>query len=266
MFLVKQDFVLFLSKVSDEVRVMKIPKQFDNILKEAVAFFWSTRNRQSEQQVVSGRADQGYRSAVTGGKQMDGIVELLRNLIEMNGIHGTEVYTNKALELPGFFRPTKQWDLLVVANNTLVAVIELKSQIGPSFGNNFNNRTEEAMGSSLDIWTAYEKGAFGNSSQPWLGYLMLLEDCAKSRSTVGVLEPHFKVFDEFREASYAKRYELFCRKLVMERHYSSACFLMSSKESGQNGVYFEPASDLEIKGFIYSLLGHICSFSASRAK
>jgi len=26
----------------------------------------------------------------------------------------------------------------------LVAAIEAKSQVGPSFGNNFNNRTEEA--------------------------------------------------------------------------------------------------------------------------
>ena len=42
-----------------------------------------------------------------------------------------------------------------VVDGRLLAVIELKSQVGPSFGNNFNNRTEEAIGSAVDFWTAY---------------------------------------------------------------------------------------------------------------
>jgi hypothetical protein len=46
--------------------------------------------------------------------------------------------------LPGYFRPTKLWDVLVIHDKRLLAAIELKSQVGPSFGNNFNNRTEEA--------------------------------------------------------------------------------------------------------------------------
>jgi len=35
--------------------------------------------------------------------------------------------------------------------------IELKSRVG-SFGNNVNNRTEEAIGNAADIWRAYEEG------------------------------------------------------------------------------------------------------------
>ena len=65
------------------------------------------------------------------------------------------IFRKKRLQLPGFFRPTKEWDLVVVKNGHLIAAIEAKSQVGPSFGNNFNNRTEEAMGSALDIWTAF---------------------------------------------------------------------------------------------------------------
>ena len=38
--------------------------------------------------------------------------------------------------------------------------------------------------------------------------------CKQSKDPVAVVEPHFKVFPEFRDASYAKRYELLCRKLV----------------------------------------------------
>jgi hypothetical protein len=36
---------------------------------------------------------------------------------------------------------------VVVHQRNLIAAIELKSQVGPSFSNNFNNRIEEALGS-----------------------------------------------------------------------------------------------------------------------
>ena len=41
---------------------------------------------------------------------------------------------------------------------------------------------------------------------------------------VGVNEPHFKVFPEFRGASYAKRYELLLRRLVLEKLFDGAAF------------------------------------------
>ena len=243
---------------------MKLPKDLEHRIQDSIRYFWQTREKQHKQQEESGKTDQGSRSAVTGGKQMDGFVELIKSLALINGIQDSEIFTNKSLELPGFFRPTKKWDLLVVADNHLVAALELKSQIGPSFGNNFNNRTEEAMGSALDIWTAFRKGAFGDSIAPWLGYLMLLEDCPQSKCRVAVQEPHFKVFDEYRDASYAKRYELFCRKLVLERHYSASCFLMSKQSEGSTGSYEHPANDLTFTRLITSFLGHINAFVANR--
>jgi len=82
---------------------------------------------------------------------MDGFIQLFTDLITDSGLSPEFINRKKALELPGFFRPTKEWDLLVIKEGTLIAVIEAKSQVGPSFGNNFNNRTEEAMGSALDL-------------------------------------------------------------------------------------------------------------------
>jgi len=61
--------------------------------------------------------------------------------------------------LPGYFRPTKSWDLVVVSDEQLFASIEFNSHVGPSFGNNFNNRVEEALGSASDLWMAYREGA-----------------------------------------------------------------------------------------------------------
>jgi len=127
---------------------------------EAVAHYWLTRKAQTEKQKKRGISDAGLRSAVTGGAQMDGFINLFTNLIVDAGIDNRFLFRKKSLELPGFFRPTKEWDLLVVKNGHLVVVIEAKSRVGPSFGNNFNNRTEEAMGSALDLWTTFREGAF----------------------------------------------------------------------------------------------------------
>ena len=171
------------------------------------------------------------------------------------------VFRKKLLELPGFFRPTKEWDLIVVKNGHLVAAIEAKSQVGPSFGNNFNNRTEEAMGTALDLWTAFREGAFNAGVQPFLGYFFMLEDCDASIRPVRVKEPHFKVFPEFVGASYMKRYEIFCRKLLLERHYISASFITSESATGLNGAYREPAIDLSSTIFLKSLVSHIGAFA-----
>lgn len=193
---------------------------------------------------------------------MDGFVELLCELIKESGIPDEHIFKKKRfLELPGFFRPTKEWDLLVVAEKRLIAAIELKSQVGPSFGNNFNNRTEEAMGSALDLWTAFRESAFTHAVRPWLGYVFLLEDCPQSRKPVKVREPHFEVFPEFHGASYAKRYELFCRKLVLERHYEAATLLTSEKEHGLLGTYQEPDDDLSFRHFARSLVAHLGVYS-----
>ena len=134
--------------------------QLETRIQEAVSKYWRTRTAQRDRQQKSGASDQGLRSAVTGGAQMDGFVEVFADLIADAGMPRRSIARKKAVELPGFFRPTKEWDLVVVYDHKLAAAIEAKSQVGPSFGNNFNNRTEEALGSAVDLWTALREGAF----------------------------------------------------------------------------------------------------------
>jgi len=192
---------------------------------------------------------------------MDGFIGLFSELTETVGIPGECIFRKKAVELPGFFRPTKEWDLLVVKDKVLIAAIEAKSQVGPSFGNNFNNRTEEAMGSALDLWTAFRERAYLDSPQPFLGYFFMLEDCEGSNRPVGVREPHFKVFPEFVGVSYTKRYEIFCRKLVLERHYTASAFVTSAEQGGLSGEYATPAEDLSIDRFARLLVSHVRTFA-----
>ncbi len=190
---------------------------------------------------------------------MDGFIDIFADMVIEGGLTKERLFRKRSIELPGFFRPTKEWDLLVVKDGTLVAAIEAKSQVGPSFGNNFNNRTEEAMGSALDLWTAFREGAFLKSPQPFLGYFFMLEDCTASNKPVSVREPHFKVFPEFVQASYLRRYELFCRKLVLERQYTAAAFITSNNNKGIKGDYSTPAEDLSLERFIKTLIAHVAS-------
>ena len=75
---------------------------------KAVSHYWRTREAQAKKQAASGRPDYGARSAVTGGAQMSGFIGLITDLILTSGIHGEHIFHNKSLELPGFFRPTKE--------------------------------------------------------------------------------------------------------------------------------------------------------------
>ena len=243
-------------------------------LSEAVRHYWQTRLSQKENQgKVTGVQDYGSRADVTGGKHMNGFASLICDLISESGIGAECIRNSSKRDLPGFFRTAKNWDLLVIADNKLLALLELKSQAGPSYGNNCNNRVEEALGNATDLWTAFREKTFGESKTPWAGYFMLLEDSDGSKSPVKVAEPNFNIRPEFRDetynttrksVSYAKRYELFCRKLVLERLYQSACFIMSDREGGLQGKYTEPASDLRFTDFVASLIGKLAEYKKAK--
>jgi hypothetical protein len=224
------------------------------------------RTQQLEKQgSITGKKDAGNRSAVTAGKHLDGFIRLLTELLSEAGLPDSTIHTT-ATTLPGYFRPTKNWDLVVVVDGMLLASIEFKAHVGPSFGNNFNNRVEEAIGNSTDLLTAYREGKFKPSQKPWLGWLMLLEDEPKSTSPVRVDESHFRVFSEFVGTSYAKRYELFCERLMRERLYDGTCLILSNKTGGLKGRFTEPNPEFSFMTFATSLTAHAMAYAKRRQK
>src|SRR6266545_8378483 len=190
---------------------------FEEELGKAVKHFWQVRGKQKKRQGgKTGKKDAGERSSVTGGKHADGFIRLIAAIVKDAALPNVEIHVTekKPRTLPGFYRPRKEWDLVVLSSDTLVAVVEVKSQVG-RFGNNFNNRVEEALGNATDFWAAYREGIFKPSQRPWLGYLFMLEEVSKSiRSTNRIDLNPYKVDEEFQERSYAKRYELVCQRLV----------------------------------------------------
>ncbi len=241
------------------------PNALARRVERAVRHFWRTRERQARAQGGrTGDRDRGARSAVTGGAHLDGFADLIRGLIVEAGVDETAVHRRKRVELPGYYRAEKKWDLVVVVDGRLLATVEFKAQVGPSFGNNYNNRTEEALGNAADYWAAFREGAFRGSPRPWLGYMMLLEEVAGSTRPVSVAEPHFPVFEEFRDASYAKRYEILLTKMVRERLYDAASLILSPSDAGRKGAFSEPCPELKFANFAESLVARAIAYSRTR--
>jgi hypothetical protein len=145
-------------------------------------------------------------------------------------------------------------------------VFEFKSQVG-SFGNNFNNRSEEVIGSAADLWVAHHHGAYSDGPRrgrnrvaeespavlnpafhadprpPFLAWLMLLEECDASLAPVRCDEPHYAVFDEFHDASYARRYQILCERLVERQLYSAAALELTVMNTSEHRA-LSPATSI----------------------
>ncbi len=237
---------------------MSYEKEFD----EAVRDYWRVLAGQKRKQEEFGAVDQGRRSESTGGKQMDSLANLITQVFKDEGFPDESIRLRGDRNVPGYFRPTKEWDLLVVHKETLVAAVELKS-IASSFGNNMNNRIEEALGVSEDLLTSYREGVFG-TIKPWLGYLFMISAEEKSSKPTQLNKTTLPVNEAFlnsesrswkdRGVSYQERAEIFCRRLVLEQLYDAACFVVSSKDT--EASVLQPADDLTFVRFVASIKGH----------
>lgn len=233
-------------------------------LAKAVQHFWQIRDKQKNRQGgKTGKKDAGERGSVTGGKHADGFIRLIGAIVKDAALPNVDIHVTekRPRTLPGFYRPCKEWDLVVLSGESLVAVAEVKSQVG-SFGNNFNNRVEEALGNATDFWAAYREGIFQPSQKPWLGYIFMLEEREASlRPTKPILLKPYQVDEAFQKRSYAKRYELVCQRLVRDRLYDAACFFTSNATTGKKGQYREPNEELSIKNFAISLHARAAAFA-----
>ena len=236
---------------------------YEQKARATVKAFWESREQARQKQIDAGKADQGERAGVTAGKNMDGFLALVVDIVRANGLDNAEIHQERrVLTLPGYFRPTKLWDLLVMNKGRLIAALEFKSQVGPSFGNNANNRAEEAIGTAHDFWTAYREGAFGEQPRPFAGWMILLEDAPESRAPVTDATPHYSVLKEFENASYADRYNILCRKLMQEQLYTAASIIVSPRSAIDTGEYSEMSNMTGLRTFLSELAGHVAAEAA----
>lgn len=249
-----------------------IVDQLDAEIKKAVIAFWQTRSDGN---------------GVLSGKTLHAFLEIVEKTVKASGLPKAEVYSGKnSSQLPGFFRPHKCWDAVVINNGKLIAAIEFKSQVG-SIGNNFNNRTEEVLGSATDLKAAIEENAFGLDADIFTGYLILVEKSSESMATPMVRMNYFQVMPGFllneadRETKYVKnatgkyaqlpgisyldRYDVMCKRLMLKGLYTGASVVAVPNEDHHLGRYEAVSPETSIITFLTKLQGH-CQTAAAIAR
>lgn len=191
---------------------------------EAVLDIWKSRESAKQRKEESGKTDTGKRGEVTSGEHMDQLAKLIADVFIGAGIPKENVFCKRSkLELPGYFRAEKKWDVVVVKDGKLIAAVELKA-IASSYGNNMNNRTEEAIGNAVDLAHAIRTKRVGPHA-PWLGYVFVIRAEPASKKPVSVKQPHFSIDPIFSQKSYIQRAEILCSRLMLERIYDRAWFV-----------------------------------------
>lgn len=231
-------------------------------IEAAVKTFWSVR--------ANGKG-------VLGGKTLDAFADIIKEVVKGCLPNAIICARGCVAEIPGFFRPHKSWDLIVIDEGNLIATIEFKSQVG-SIGNNFNNRTEEVLGSSLDLQTAIEEKAFGLEANIFSGYIILVEDSPQSRANPSIKMRYFPVMEGFlanegdrgvtyvpgldgkypkaKGISYIERYDMMCKRLVVKKMYSATAVITSKPEFGATGHYDHVSKETSIEAFLIKLAKH----------
>ncbi len=187
---------------------------FDELLIQALTNFWAIRK---------------FSRRGRSSKCLDGFFELAKAAAPNN----VETHTSgKALTLPGYYRPKKTWDVVFTKDGLLIGAIELKSQ-ARSFAKNFNNRAEEAIGSATDFWAARKP----KQPKPFLGYLMLLADCPKSKPT-------------------AAKYEKMCERMMSKGLYTNAALVLAKPNQTQSRSLSEAT---DVRTFFDQVAEHLGS-------
>jgi len=243
---------------------------------KAVAAYWEVKKAQEETSSLNGRVGAGTAGKVRGGAHFDPIAELLTKFFLDADYPSSAIRVTAGdhLELPGYYRPQKRWDVVISYENTLVAAFELKGLGSPSFGNNYNNRVEEALGSAVDVRRARLAELFPGE-RPWLGYFFIMEDALKSQKGVDIeTRTSFPVEDiwladcclaaggkpcnpkrsKLHGKSYQDRFAIFCERLMEKEMYDAVCYITSSPtEQGPR----EPSAQLDWAHFSAAITGRI---------
>ncbi|MCY4176551.1 MAG: restriction endonuclease [Acidimicrobiaceae bacterium] len=227
----------------------KLP-DYSASVQAAVADYWAVRRSQADESQSRGVLNTGIRAEVTGGRHLDALHELVVSVFVDASI-SARLIDVKRRPIAGYFRRDKSWDIVVMVADRVVGIVELKSMAGSSPGQNYNNRTDEALGQAVDVWKAVEREII-RPQRPWLGYFMLLEDNAAFTAPVSSRQVVWSPDPAFNEASYADRYVIFFERMVRERLLDAACVVLADKDSA--AVRF-PSESVSFQAFAAAIHG-----------
>lgn len=226
----------------------------------ALQAFWGVRAAQHATASQSVNAQGGTRSAVVGGGHLNAVQSLVADEFVLAGHDPRNIHTSgRSKTLPGWFRPTKSWDLVVTDGHDVVAALEFKSQVG-SIGNNANNRAEEAIGNATDVDHAFNNGLLG-PNRPWLGYVYVTEDIPASWApSVRLTNAHYPQRLEFAHGSrpgvgvsYIERFALLGRELVDAGLYQATWVAVTTDPQKGRFSWQDASSEVTYEEFQWEL-------------
>lgn len=214
----------------------------------AVDFWIKTKLDQQQLSEAAGNAQGGTRAAVTGGRHLAGVNTLILDELHDLGLEGLRYETDRRATVPGYYRASKSWDLIVTMHGAPMLAIEYKSMTG-SEGKNLNNRADEVIGAAQDLKRAQEHGLLPNQMRR--GYVFLMEDTPAVRTPVAV-KSHVGTPDPvFQGASYMDRMAVMCERLRDDGLYDMAWAIGVVR----NPIGFvEPLATVGWERFKYDLL------------
>lgn len=233
---------------------------YSDSVRAAVADYWEVRRSQADESESRGVVNTGIRAEVTGGRHLDALHELVVGVFVDAGIPARLIDV-KRRPIAGYFRRDKSWDIVVMVAERVVGIVELKSMAGTSPGQNYNNRTDEALGQAVDVWKAVEREII-RPLRPWLGYFMLLEDNEAFTTPVSPRKAVWEPDPAFDDASYADRYVIFFERMVRERLLDAACVVLADKDSA--AVRF-PSESVSFQAFAAAIHGRCLQFMATNS-
>lgn len=121
--------------------------------------------------------------------------------------------------VPGYYRASKSWDLLVLRDEEPVLAIEYKSMTD-SEGKNLNNRANKVIGSAQDLRRAQDAGLLSATMKR--GYVFLMEVTPAVQVPVEVTTQVGHPDPAFEQASYLQRMALMCQRLRDDGLYHMA--------------------------------------------
>lgn len=183
----------------------------DEELSAAVATFWNSRKAGTQ----AAHHDRAF-------------LELLaRELTELGWpAHISRYPSDPGALVGGYFRPAKAWDIVCRDEQGFPRIcVEFKSQVD-SYGNNENNRYEEALGSGIDARA-------GHGDRLRLGFFLVL---CEEEATVRPTRERLAYGDPlFTGSSHIDRRAIFARRLVSFRvndmpFYDAAALLLVRRD------------------------------------
>ena len=208
----------------------------NEVVLDALSNFWQEKHESVRRNAVLGRDGLGVQAR--DARHMHSLAAFVRQMFIDAGLDQNEVFIDRAI--PGYFRRSKNWDIVAIHKGHLVGVVELKSQVG-SEGNNGNNRIEEALGNSFDAGMAQELNRAFGALPVWTAFCVVFgsdPSLARPVRTRGV--PLFATDPVFEGMTYGDQWAIAVERFVQTGAYSAAWMAVTWLDATGLVDYSEP--------------------------